>query len=71
MLSQAALAYYRSQLAEQGRNILDRVLRSYPKRLDLWNLYIDQVLRLGSILLETWGQERCCCCCCLDDLMLG
>ena len=45
-LSQAALAYYRSELAEQGRNILDSVLRSYPKRLDLWNLYIDQVCNI-------------------------
>ena len=43
VLSQSALAYYRTELSEQGRNILDSILRSYPKRLDLWNLYMDQV----------------------------
>ena len=43
VLSQTAVAYFRAGLGEQGRNILDSVLRSYPTRLDLWNLYADQV----------------------------
>ena len=43
VLSQTAVAYFRAGQHEQGRNILDSVLRSYPKRLDLWFLYADQV----------------------------
>lgn len=29
--------------AERGRGVLEGVLRNYPKRTDLWSLYIDQV----------------------------
>ena len=29
--------------AERGRGVLESVLRNYPKRIDLWSLYIDQV----------------------------
>lgn len=43
MLTQTALAHFRGPSAEQGRNILEAMLRTYPKRLDLWNVYIDQV----------------------------
>ena len=26
---------------EEGRNIFDNILKNYPKRLDIWNIYID------------------------------
>ena len=33
---------------ERGRTILESVLTNYPKRVDIWNVYIDQELRVGD-----------------------
>ena len=65
VLSQTAVAYFRAGLQEQGRSILDSVLRSYPKRLDLWFLYADQARRQptpvpepGAVLELGAGRRR-------------
>lgn len=29
-----------------GKSLMDNLLLSYPKRLDLWNVYIDQLIKL-------------------------
>lgn len=39
----AALLEFRQGSAERGRSVMEGVLRNYPKRLDLWSVYIDQV----------------------------
>lgn len=33
---------------ERGREIFEGLITNYPKRLDLWNLYIDQEIRAGD-----------------------
>ena len=43
MFSQAALAEFKMGDAERGRGIFEGILRNYPKRLDLWSIYLDQV----------------------------
>lgn len=35
--------------AERGRGIFENVLRNYPKRLDLWSVYLDQEIKLGDL----------------------
>ena len=42
LLSAAALAEFRAGGAERGRSIFEGILRNYPKRLDLWSVYLDQ-----------------------------
>jgi hypothetical protein len=42
-ISHAALLEFRGGSAERGRSMMEGVLRNYPKRLDLWSMYIDQV----------------------------
>jgi len=44
----AALAEFRLGCAERGRSVFEGVLVNYPKRIDLWNVYLDQVGALGS-----------------------
>ncbi len=44
----AAPAWPPSSLAERGRSIFEGVLRNYPKRLDLWSVYLDQEVALGD-----------------------
>ena len=44
-ISHAALLEFRVGAPERGRSIMEGVLRNYPRRLDLWSMYIDQVGR--------------------------
>ena len=44
----AALLEFRVGSAERGRGILEGLLRNYPKRLDLWSVYIDQEVKAGD-----------------------
>lgn len=34
--------------AERGRTMFDKVLTSYPKRTDLWSVFIDLMVKHGS-----------------------
>ncbi|KAI8369582.1 uncharacterized protein BYT42DRAFT_607950 [Radiomyces spectabilis] len=34
--------------AERGRTIFEGVMGNYPKRVDLWNVYLDQEIRAGD-----------------------
>ena len=43
VITRTALLEFRMGSAERGRGVLEGVLQNYPKRLDLWSLYIDQV----------------------------
>ena len=43
MLSQAALIEFHKGSADRGRSIFEGILRNFPKRLDLWSVYLDQV----------------------------
>ena len=33
---------------ERGRSLFEGVLRNYPKRLDLWSVYLDQEVAAGD-----------------------
>jgi len=58
-ISQAALLEFRVGSAERGRSMMEGVLRNYPKRLDLWSMYIDQVRRvMGMLRLTVEGRGR-------------
>jgi rRNA biogenesis protein RRP5 len=34
---------------ERGRTIFEGVVNNYPKRLDLWSVYIDMEIKAGDI----------------------
>lgn len=34
--------------SERGRTMFDKVLTSYPKRTDLWSVFIDLMIKHGS-----------------------
>ena len=38
---------------ERGRNIFDGILKSYPKRVDMWNTYIELMIKQ-----ENWASAR-------------
>lgn len=43
ILRQAAMQEFKFGSPERGRSIFENLLRNYPKRMDLWSVYIDQV----------------------------
>lgn len=50
LLSRAALIEFRGAggVAARGRALFERVLAAYPKRTDLWGMYLDQEIKAGS-----------------------
>ncbi|KAI5068389.1 hypothetical protein GOP47_0016734 [Adiantum capillus-veneris] len=47
-ISQAAITEFRIGSAERARNLFESILRNYPKRVDLWSVYLDQEIVLGD-----------------------
>ncbi|GAB4820753.1 hypothetical protein N2152v2_007799 [Parachlorella kessleri] len=48
MISQAGLLEFKLGDPERGRSLFEGVLRNYPKRLDLWSVYLDQEIAAGE-----------------------
>lgn len=34
---------------ERGRSVFEGLMASYPKRLDLWNVYVDKEIKAGDV----------------------
>jgi len=47
-LSQTAILEFKCGVSEEGRSRFELILREYPKRTDLWSVYLDQEIRLGD-----------------------
>lgn len=47
-LSQTAILEFKCGVPEEGRSRFELILREYPKRTDLWSVYLDQEIRLGD-----------------------
>lgn len=50
---------------ERGRSVFEGLMASYPKRLDLWNVYFDKEVKAGDLraarnLLERLVSEQPC-----------
>ncbi|XP_073045795.1 rRNA biogenesis protein RRP5 [Primulina eburnea] len=47
-ISQTAILEFKCGVPERGRSLFEGMLREYPKRTDLWSIYLDQEIRLGD-----------------------
>lgn len=47
VISRAAVLEFKLGAAERARVLMEGVLRNYPKRVDLWSVYLDQVSGRG------------------------
>lgn len=45
---QTALLEFRSGEPERGRSVLEGVVANYPRRTDLWGLYLDQEVKVRA-----------------------
>jgi len=48
-LSQTAILEFKCGVPEEGRSRFELILREYPKRTDLWSVYLDQEIRFGDV----------------------
>ncbi|KAL5741947.1 hypothetical protein ACOSP7_028679 [Xanthoceras sorbifolium] len=48
-ISQTAILEFKSGIPDRGRSMFEGILREYPKRTDLWSIYLDQEIRLGDV----------------------
>ncbi|CAL9060989.1 unnamed protein product [Musa banksii] len=60
-ISQTALLEFKSGVPDRGRSMLESILREYPKRTDLWSIYLDQEIRLGDAEVIRALFERATC----------
>ncbi|XP_065632266.1 rRNA biogenesis protein RRP5 [Quercus suber] len=47
-ISQTAILEFKCGVPDRGRSMFEGILREYPKRTDLWSIYLDQEIRLGD-----------------------
>ncbi|XP_026418043.1 rRNA biogenesis protein RRP5-like isoform X1 [Papaver somniferum] len=48
-ISQCAILEFKCGVPDRGRSMFEEMLREYPKRLDLWSVYLDQEIRIGDV----------------------
>ncbi|KAJ4801242.1 hypothetical protein LUZ62_052488 [Rhynchospora pubera] len=48
-ISQTAILEFKGGVPERGRSLFEGILREYPKRTDIWSVYLDQEIRLGDV----------------------
>ncbi|KAK9266592.1 hypothetical protein L1049_021657 [Liquidambar formosana] len=48
-ISQTAILEFKCGVPDRGRSMFEGILREYPKRTDLWSIYLDQEIRLGDV----------------------
>jgi len=53
-----ALSQFDNNLVDGGRALFEELLASYPKRTDLWHLYVDREVKLGNVVQSRAIFER-------------
>jgi len=48
IISKFAQLEFKFGAAERGRTIFEGILSNYPKRVDIWNIFIDMELKVGE-----------------------
>ena len=60
VISHYAQAEFEHGSVDRGRTIFDGLLSSFPKRLDLWNMYVDKEVKSGHIEAARRLLDRMC-----------
>lgn len=47
-LSQAAILAFKFGAPDKGRFVFENILSNFPKRTDIWSIYLDQEIRVGD-----------------------
>jgi rRNA biogenesis protein RRP5 len=52
----ASLEFHVAHNVDRGRTLLEGVMSQYPKRVDLWGVYVDMEIKLAKRLAEAHAQ---------------
>jgi rRNA biogenesis protein RRP5 len=53
-----SLLEFKKGTPERGRTLFEGLLSNYPKRVDIWSVYLDQEIRLGDLVIVRRLFER-------------
>lgn len=59
-MTQYSRILYAEGLCEQGRTNFESILNNFPKRTDIWSIYIDCEIKFGEAEQVRNLFERCC-----------
>eukprot|EP01097_Dermamoeba_algensis_P010135 TRINITY_DN7383_c0_g1_i1.p1 TRINITY_DN7383_c0_g1~~TRINITY_DN7383_c0_g1_i1.p1 ORF type:complete len:163 (+),score=67.08 TRINITY_DN7383_c0_g1_i1:39-491(+) len=48
LISRFGMMEFRNGSPERGRTLLEGILTNYPKKLDIWSVYLDLEIKLGD-----------------------
>lgn len=48
MISKFAQLEFKHGFPERGRTLFEGILSNYPKRVDIWNIYVDMETKVGD-----------------------
>ena len=57
MIAKFAQMEFKLGEPERGRTMFENILSNYPKRCDLWSVYIDMVTKLGDLEPVRWARS--------------
>ncbi|KAF4369032.1 hypothetical protein F8388_013361 [Cannabis sativa] len=60
-ITQTAIREFHRGVPHMGRSMFEGILKEYPKRTDLWSIYIDQEIRLKDVNVIRALFERATC----------
>lgn len=60
VISHFAQAEFESGSVDRGRTIFEGLVSSYPRRLDLWNVYVDKEVKAGHLEAARRLLDRMC-----------
>ncbi|KAI3518805.1 hypothetical protein L1887_07619 [Cichorium endivia] len=60
-ITQTAIHEFKTGVPDRGRSMFEGMLREYPKRTDLWSVYLDQEIRVGDVDVIRALFERTIC----------
>lgn len=61
VISQTAIFEFKFGSVERGRNLFEGILRNYPKRTDIWSIYLDQEMGVQDVPVVRALFERATC----------
>ena len=58
VISKYAMAEFEYGSPDRARVVFEELLTNYPKRADLWHLYVDKEVKLGNVLQAVKQKAR-------------
>ena len=55
LICKCAQCEFRAGQSERGGALFENLLATYPKRIDLWSVYVDLLVKAGDVRTARWA----------------